>query len=206
MAPRHAAALRHLRNADPKLGAWIDHVGACGWRRSTEGKHFDHIARAIVYQQLSGAAAGTIHGRMLALYGGRNPTPAELMRTPDPKLRAVGLSGRKSEYLKDLARRAHDGSLPVETLHELDDASVIETLTAVRGIGEWTAQMFLMFRLARPDVLPVLDLGVQKAVQLIYGTRSLPSPKRVAKIGAKWAPYRTVAAWYLWRRVDDPPQ
>ncbi|MDH5233314.1 MAG: DNA-3-methyladenine glycosylase [Gemmatimonadota bacterium] len=206
MAPRHAAALRHLRAMDPKLGAWIDQVGPCGWRRNTEGDHFDHIARAIVYQQLSGAAAATIHGRLLALYGDRTPTPAELMRTPHNKLRAVGLSERKAEYLKDLARRTHEGTLPVERLHELDDAEVLDTLTAVRGIGEWTAQMFLMFRLARPDVLPVLDLGVQKAVKLVYGLRSHPSPKRVAKIGACWAPYRTVASWYLWRRVDDPPQ
>lgn len=206
MPPRHARALAHLRAADPKLGAWIDEAGPCGWRRSTEGSHFDHIARAIVYQQLSGAAAGTIYGRLLALYGDRVPTPAQLMRTPDPRLRSVGLSGRKTEYLKDLARRAHDGSLPVETLHDLDDAAVIETLTAVRGIGEWTAQMFLMFRLARPDVLPVLDLGVQKAIQKLYGLRTLPLPKRVAKIGACWAPYRTIASWYLWRRVDDPPQ
>lgn len=206
MAPRHAAALRHLRAVDPKLGAWIDQVGPCGWRRNAEGAHFDHIARAIVYQQLSGAAAGTIHGRMLDLYGGRTPTPAELMRTPDQTLRRVGLSERKAEYLKDLARRTHDGSLPVERLHELGDTEVLEALTAVRGIGDWTAQMFLMFRLARPDVLPVLDLGVQKAVKLIYGLRTHPSPKRVAKIGACWAPYRTIASWYLWRRVDDPPQ
>ena len=206
MPPRHARALAHLRAADPTLGAWIDEAGACGWRRSAEGSHFDHIARAIVYQQLSGAAAGTIYGRLLAHYGDREPTPQQLLRTPDATLRGVGLSGRKTEYLKDLARRAHDRSLPVETLHDLDDAAVIETLTAVRGIGEWTAQMFLMFRLARPDVLPVLDLGVQKAIQKLYGLRTLPPPKRVAKIGACWAPYRTIASWYLWRRVDDPPQ
>lgn len=206
MPPRHAKALAHLRAADPKLGAWIDTVGACGWRRNMEGNHFDHVARAIVYQQLSGAAAGTIHRRFLALYGDRDPSPAELMRTPDAKLRAVGLSGRKTEYLKDLAARAHEDTLPIESLHELDDAEVLETLTAVRGIGEWTAQMFLMFRLGRPDVLPVLDLGVQKAVQLIYGMRSLPKPQRVAKVGGCWAPYRTIASWYLWRRVDDPPQ
>lgn len=206
MPPRHARALAHLRAVDPKLGAWIDTVGACGWSRNLAGKHFDHVARAIVYQQLSGAAAGTIHRRLLALYGDRDPSPAELLRTPDAKLRGVGLSGRKTEYLKDLAARAHDGSLPIESLHELDDATVLETLTAVRGIGEWTAQMFLMFRLGRPDVLPVLDLGVQKAVQLIYGMRALPKPQRVARVGACWAPYRTVASWYLWRRVDDPPQ
>ena len=206
MAPRHAKALAHLRAADPKLGAWIDIAGPCGWRTERAGTHFEHVARSIVYQQLSGKAAGTIHGRMLELFDGRAPTPIELLHTPDTSLRGVGLSGRKAEYLKDLAQRSHEGSLPVESLHTLDDAGVIETLTAVRGIGEWTAQMFLMFRLGRPDVLPILDLGVQKAVQLLYGLRKLPSPERVATIGARWAPHRTVASWYLWRRVDDPPQ
>lgn len=203
---RHAKALAHLRAADPVLGAWIDESGSCGWKRENAGTHFDHIARSIVYQQLSGAAASTIHGRMLALYGGRNPTPAELVRTADEKLRAVGLSGRKVEYIKDLARRTHEGSLAVEQIHELDDAEVIATLTSVRGIGEWTAQMVLMFRLGRPDVLPVLDLGVQKAIRLLYRLRAHPTPERVAKIGARWAPHRTVASWYLWRRVDNPPQ
>jgi len=206
MAPRHAKALAHLRAADPVLGAWIDESGACGWTRLNDGTHFDHIARSIVYQQLSGAAAATIHGRVQALYGGRNPTPAQLVRTADEKLRAAGLSGRKVEYMKDLARRTHEGSLAVERIHEMDDAEVIATLTSVRGIGEWTAQMVLMFRLGRPDVLPVLDLGVQKAIKLLYRLRTLPTPERVARIGARWAPYRTVASWYLWRRVDDPPQ
>lgn len=206
MPPRHAKALAHLRAVDPVLGAWIDQVGPCGWRRESAGTHFDHIARSIVYQQLSGKAAATIHGRVLALYGGRNPTPAELARTPDAKLRAAGLSGRKVEYIKDLAARTHRGALAVERIHEMPDAEVIEVLTSVRGIGEWTAQMVLMFRLGRPDVLPVLDLGVQKAIKLLYGLRSHPTPERVAKVGARWAPYRTVASWYLWRRVDDPPQ
>lgn len=206
MAPRHAKALAHLRAADPVLGAWIDTVGRCGWTRANDGTHFDHIARSIVYQQLSGAAANTIYGRLLALYGGRTPTPAQLAKTPDEQLRAVGLSTRKAEYIKDLARRTAEGSLAVESIHDMDDAAVIETLTSVRGIGQWTAQMVLMFRLGRPDVLPVLDLGVQKAIKMLYRLRSLPTPERVAKIGARWAPYRTVASWYLWRRVDDPPQ
>lgn len=206
MAPRHAKALAHLRAADPVLGAWIDTVGRCGWTRLNDGTHFDHIARSIVYQQLSGAAANTIYGRLLALYGGRTPTPAQLAKTPDEQLRAVGLSTRKAEYIKDLARRTAEGSLAVESIHDMDDAAVIETLTSVRGIGQWTAQMVLMFRLGRPDVLPVLDLGVQKAIKMLYRLRSLPTPERVAKIGARWAPYRTVASWYLWRRVDDPPQ
>lgn len=206
MPPRHAVALTHLRQSDPRLGAWIDAAGPCGLKHDRTGTHFDAVVRSIVYQQLSGKAAATIHGRLLALYGGRNPTPRELARTSVEKLRAVGLSGRKTEYLQDLAQRSAARSLPIEDLHEMDDAGVIETLTAVRGIGEWTAQMFLMFRLGRRDVLPVLDLGVQKGVQLVYGLRKLPTPDKVAKIGACWAPYRTVASWYLWRRVDNPPQ
>jgi len=206
MPPRHAKALAHLRAVDPVLGRWIDAAGACGWRREQDGTHFDHIARSIVYQQLSGAAASTIHGRVLALFGGRAPTPAEVLRTPGARLRAVGLSGRKVEYLKDLARHAHAKTLGIDALHDMADAEVIATLTQVRGIGEWTAQMVLMFRLGRPDVLPVLDLGIQKAIKLLYGLRTHPTPARVAKVGARWAPYRTVASWYLWRRVDDPPQ
>ncbi len=206
MAAAHGRAVAHLRAADPVLGAWIDTVGRCGWRRANDGTHFDHIARSIVYQQLSGAAAATIYGRVLALYGGRAPSPAEVLRTPDATLRAVGLSTRKVEYFKDLARHTHDRSLDINAIHEMDDAEVVRTLTQVRGIGEWTAQMVLMFRLGRADVLPVLDLGIQKAVRLLYGLRKHPTPERVAKLGARWAPYRTVASWYLWRRVDDPPQ
>ena len=206
MPPRHAVALTHLRATDPTLGAWIDHVGSCGLVRSRTGTHFDAITRSIVYQQLSGAAAATIHGRLRALYGERNPSPEELLRTPVTVLRGVGLSGRKAEYLLDFAARARDGSLPVEGLHTLDNTEVLRVLTSVRGIGEWTAQMFLMFRLGRPDVLPVLDLGVQKGVQLLYRLRKLHTPERVAAIGKRWAPYRTVASWYVWRRVDTPSQ
>ncbi len=205
MPPRHAAALAHLRDADPVLGAWIDRAGPCALRARRDGEHFDHIARAIVYQQLSGKAAATIHARLLALFGGRHPTPRQLMRADATRLRAAGLSGRKVEYLKDLARRAASRSLPFETLHKLPDDEVVAALTSVRGIGEWTAQMFLMFRLGRPDVLPTLDLGVRKGVQLLYGLRTLPSPDRVERIGARWAPHRTIASWYLWRRVDVPP-
>ncbi len=206
MPPRHAKAIAHLTSVDPVLGRWIAEVGPCTLSAERAGTHFDHIARSIVYQQLSGAAAGTIWARVLALYGGTMPAPARVLRTADAKLRAVGLSGRKVEYIKDLARHATSGAFPERTLHTLQDHEVIEALTQVRGIGEWTAQMFLMFRLGRPDVLPVLDLGVKKAVQQLYGLRKLPSEERLAKIGAVWSPYRTVASWYLWRRVDNPPQ
>ncbi len=206
MPTPHAKAISHLNGADPVLSAWIAKAGPCGLRRDREGSHFEHIARAIVYQQLSGKAAATIHGRLIDLFGGRAPSPGELVKAPTPKLRKVGLSERKAEYLKDLALHAGQRSRPLERLDAMEDGEVIETLTSIRGIGTWTAQMFLMFRLGRPDVLPATDLGVQKAVQLLYGFRKLPTPERVAKVGASWAPYRTVASWYLWRRVDDPPQ
>ena len=197
-------AVAHLKKVDPVLGRVIDQVGRYrGWPDS-QGSHFDAIARSIVFQQLSGKAAGTIHGRFQGLYGGRTPLPAELVDTSDEKLREIGLSRQKSAYLKDLAARVVAGDLPVDTLHELTDDEIITALTRVKGIGRWTAQMFLMFRLGRPDVLPDLDLGIQKGIQRAYRLRKLPPPERVKKIGAKWAPYRTIASWYLWRLLDTP--
>jgi DNA-3-methyladenine glycosylase II len=197
-------AAAHLKKIDPLLGKVIDQVGAYkGWP-ANNGTHFDAVCRSIVFQQLSGKAAGTIHGRFQGLYGGRTPRPEELATTSDEQLRAVGLSRQKSAYLKDLGARVASGELPIETLHELTDTEVIAALTQVKGIGRWTAQMFMMFRLGRPDVLPDLDLGVQKAIQRAYRLRKLPKPERVLKIGAKWAPYRTVASWYLWRSLDAP--
>ena len=197
-------AVAHLKKVDPVLGRVIDQVGRYrGWPES-QGSHFDAIARSIVFQQLSGKAAGTIHGRFQGLYGGRTPLPAELVETSDEKLRGIGLSRQKSAYLKDLAARVLAGDLPVDTLHELTDEEIVTALTQVKGIGRWTAQMFLMFRLGRPDVLPDLDLGIQKGIQRAYKLRKLPPPERVKKIGAKWAPYRTIASWYLWRLLDTP--
>jgi DNA-3-methyladenine glycosylase II len=197
-------AVAHLRKVDPVLAKVIDKVGTYkGWPVSN-GTHFDAVCRSIVFQQLSGKAAGTIHGRFQGLYGGRTPRPDELATTTDEQLRAVGLSRQKSAYLKDLGARVASGELPIETLHELTDPEIITALTQVKGIGRWTAQMFMMFRLGRPDVLPDLDLGVQKAIQKAYRLRKLPTPEKVLKIGAKWAPYRTVASWYLWRLLDTP--
>ncbi len=170
--------------------------------RRGDGTHFDAVARSIIFQQLSGQAAGTIHRRFKDLYGGRSPTPEELVRTPDAKLRAVGLSGQKSAYLKDLAARVIAREVPIETLHQLADEDIIAALTSIKGIGRWTAQMFLMFRLGRPDVLPDLDLGIQKAIKQAYRLRKHPTPQRVLDIGRKWAPYRTIASWYLWRLLD----
>ncbi|HEX6050850.1 MAG TPA: DNA-3-methyladenine glycosylase [Gemmatimonadaceae bacterium] len=182
----------------------IERVGPCRLQRNNNGTHFDAVCRSIVYQQLSGKAAATIHARMLALFGGRSPTPAELAAVSDASLRSVGLSRQKLTYLKDLAVRVSSGDVPIETLHELPDDAVIDALIRVKGVGRWTAQMFLMFRLGRPDVLPELDLGIQNAIHRAYRLRKRPTPDRVTKIGAPWAPYRTVASWYLWRSLDLP--
>ena len=197
----HRKALAHLRT-DTALARVIEQVGACRFAPRAEGTHFDALVRSIVYQQLSGKAAATIHGRLLDLFGGRAPTPAELVATPDERLRSVGLSRQKLTYIKDLAARVESGEVPLADLDALPDDEIVAALVKVKGIGRWTAQMFLMFRLGRPNVLPELDLGVQKAIQRAYRLRSLPKPDRVRKIGAKWAPYSTVACWYLWRSLD----
>lgn len=199
-APRRAIA--HLVAADPTLADVIRRVGQFRLVARSDGTHFDAVCRSIVYQQLSGKAAATIHGRVLGLYGGRAPLPHELAATSDEQLRGVGLSRQKLSYLKDLASRVATNELPIEALHELPDDEVIDTLVRVKGVGRWTAQMFLMFRLGRPDVLPELDLGIQNAIQRAYRLRKRPLPKRVIKIGAAWAPYRTVASWYLWRSLE----
>ncbi|HJU67404.1 MAG TPA: DNA-3-methyladenine glycosylase [Gemmatimonadaceae bacterium] len=195
-------ALAHLRKTDERIARVIAQVGACRFTPRAEGTHFDALLRAIVYQQLSGKAASTILGRVLALYGDRYPTAAELLSTPEEQLRAAGLSRQKLSYVRDLARHVHEGLLPVDQLDQLDDAAIIESLTAVKGIGRWSAQMFLMFRLGRPDVLPELDLGIRKGLQRAYRMRKLPTPKRVQAIGARWSPYSSYACWYLWRSLD----
>jgi DNA-3-methyladenine glycosylase II len=203
---RHALtrrkAVAHLRNTDPAMAAVITRVGRCAWEGSTDHSHFGFVVRCIVYQQLSGKAAATIFGRLQAIYGGRNPTPQEMLATPVKKLRAAGLSERKAEYARELAQRVHDGELPLEKLDAMHDDEVVETLVKVKGIGRWTAQMVMMFHLGRPDIFPELDLGIQKGVQKLHRMRRLPSPVRTAKAGEKWAPYRTVAAWYLWRSLE----
>jgi DNA-3-methyladenine glycosylase II len=196
------AAVAHLKRVDPRLAAVVRTVGPCRFTPRAEGTHFEALARAIVYQQLSGKAAGTIHVRFHALYGGRAPEPAELLATPDETLRAAGLSRQKLAYLRDLAARVDAGDLPLHAVDTMADDEALVALMRVKGIGRWTAQIFLMFRLGRPDVLPELDLGVQKGVQLAYGLRKLPSPKQVQRIAEPWAPWRTVASWYLWRLLD----
>jgi DNA-3-methyladenine glycosylase II len=198
-------ALTHLKTVDPILARVIERVGPYRPRMQTEGTHFSAIVRAIMYQQLSGKAAATIHARFLGLYGDREPTPAQILATPDDALRSVGLSRPKARYLKDLAQRVENTGLPIERLHELGDNAVMDALVQVKGIGRWTAHMFLLFRLGRLDVLPELDLGVRKAVQQVYGLRRLPTPEQVQKRGAAWSPYASVATWYLWRSLELPP-
>jgi DNA-3-methyladenine glycosylase II len=199
----HRKALNHLRKADPVLRNVIERVGTCSLRPMTDGTHFDFIARSIVFQQLSTKAATTIFGRVKAACG---PSLAEGLATlPDETLRAAGLSRQKVAYLRDLSARAAAGAIAFDTFGDLPDEEVIRQLVEVKGVGVWTAQMFLMFRFCRPDVLPVLDFGVRKGVQRAYRLRKLPDAKRVAKIAAPWAPYRTVGSWYMWRVLELDP-
>lgn len=200
----HRSAVRHLKRADPKLAAVIERVGVCRFAVRTDGTHFEEVLRAIVFQQLSGKAAATIHGRVVTALGG-TPTPRALLDVPDEVLRQAGLSRQKIGYARDLARKVDSGTVPLERIDSLADDAVIEALSGIKGVGRWTAQMFLMFRLGRPDVLPAEDLGIRKAVQLAYRTRGLPPPKRVLALGKPWSPYATVASWYLWRSLELPP-
>lgn len=212
MSPSSAArsaharrAVAHLREVDPVLARVIDAVGPLRIERKTTPSLFGALAEAIVYQQLNGKAAATIHARVCALFprAKQGPGPAHILRAPDEKLRGAGLSAAKLLALKDLARKAKDRAIPtLEEAHAMDDAALIESLTAVRGIGTWTVQMLLMFRLGRPDVLPVDDYGIRKGFQVAYLKRALPAPKDVAKHGARWAPHRSAASWYLWRAAD----
>jgi DNA-3-methyladenine glycosylase II len=198
----HRTPIGHLKRADPVVARVIAHVGPCRFRPRTKGTHFDALLRSIVYQQLSGKAASTILKRVLALYGDRYPRPAQLLATPDDALRGAGLSRQKLSYLRDLATKVDSGEVPLARVGRLADEAVITHLTHINGIGRWTAQMFLMFRLGRPDVLPELDLGIQTAIQRAYELPKRPAPVDVLRIGAPWRPYATVASWYLWRSLE----
>jgi DNA-3-methyladenine glycosylase II len=197
-------AVTHLKKADPTMARLIAEVGPCRYEVKRFGTHFDALCRSIIYQQLSTKAAATIHGRFLDLFPDRQPTPDALRRMSEEQLRAVGLSRQKLNYLKDLAERVHIGALPLDHLDELPDQEIIDYLVQVKGIGVWTAQMFLMFRLGRLDVLPDLDLGIRNAIKKAYRVRGVPNGKRIQKLGAPWRPYASVACWYLWRSLDGP--
>jgi methylated-DNA-[protein]-cysteine S-methyltransferase len=199
------AAVRALRKADPKLAALMDRVGPLRLRLKEPQSTLASLAEAIVYQQLAAKAAQTIHGRFLALFEGGVPTADALGALTDDQLRAAGLSRGKTAALRDLARRSLAGEVPeMEALAAETDTTVIERLTRVRGVGRWTVEMLLIFRLGRPDVLPVDDFGVRKGYQVAFKKRELPHPKALAAYGERWAPYRSLAAWYLWRALDLP--
>ena len=195
-------ARRLLMRRDRVLAAVIRRVGPCGMAGRQRHDHLSTLVSAIVSQQLSTKAAATIFGRFLALFpDGHVTDAAAIAAQSDAALRGVGLSGQKVGYLRDLSARIIDGRLRLDDLESLPDEQVIERLTAVKGFGRWTAEMFLMFRLHRPDVLPAGDLGIVNAIIRLYGLRKRPDAKRVLKIGEVWRPYRSVAAWYLWQSL-----
>jgi DNA-3-methyladenine glycosylase II len=206
-----AEALEHLRSSDSKLGALIDRAGAFTLKLDPTQSPFEALLESILYQQLNGKAAATIHGRVRAYFGG-DPTPQLLLETPDEVLRAAGVSGNKSRALKDLAARTLDGTVPTHAaIRKMPDAEIVERLTEVRGIGPWTVEMLLIFRLGRPDVFPVSDYGVRKGFALTFlrvpktrpiAAEELPKPEVLLKRGKCWAPFRSVASWYLWRACD----
>ena len=204
LAIDYTRARRLLARRDPILRDLMRRHGPCGLAESQHTDPFVALVHAIISQQLSTKAAATIAGRVEALLGGAL-TPARVARVTDAELRQAGLSGQKVSYLRDLCARISSESLPLDALDRMTDDQVIEALTEVRGIGRWTAEMFLMFRLHRPDVLPIGDLGIVKAVQRAYRLRTLPSPARLQRLGETWRPYRSVACWYLWASLENLP-
>jgi DNA-3-methyladenine glycosylase II len=201
----YAKARRHLMRADPVLGALVKRHGACGLASRAGEPRLRVLARALVSQQLSVKAAATIFARFVALFPDAAdgfPTPAQVLQVPLETMRQVGLSRQKAAYLQDLCGRVERGELALDLLDALSDEEVMQTLTAVKGIGRWTAEMILIFELRRPDVLPVDDVGLLRSLQKVYRLRRRPSPAQVLRIGEKWRPYRSVASWYLWAALD----
>jgi DNA-3-methyladenine glycosylase II len=201
-------AFEHLCGCEPVIGALVRSHGPLDHEARRRGRPDDAygaLLRAIVGQQLSVKAARTIYDRLCALYDGRTPTPRELLATDPEDLRGVGLSRPKVGYLRDLAERVEDGELDLDALPDLPDADVVAMLTAVKGLGQWTADMFLMFHLRRPDVLPVGDLGIRRGAQIAYGLDDLPDPARLVELAEPWRPHRTLACLYLWASLDNAP-
>lgn len=198
-------AERHLSAADPVMAGIIGQVGRCGLGRSRREDPFVAAIEAIVWQQLSTKAAATIYARLLKLFPAGRPTPAAVLAASEADMRAAGLSRAKVAYLRDLSSKVIDGTVPIRALDHLPDADVVTTLTSVKGIGRWSAEMFLMFRLQRADVLPVGDLGIVKAFQRHYRMRKTPTPDRMVRIAEPWRPYRSVGSWYLWASGDTVP-
>jgi DNA-3-methyladenine glycosylase II len=193
-------ALLHLKTRDPILGRVIDEVGPYGIE--FRDPNFETLVKAIIYQQLSGKVASIIFGRLLAAAGNGRLTPEGVLKLRVQKMRALGLSQQKITYIRELARRAASGAVELEALAALPDEEVYRRLTALKGIGVWTVQMFLIFALRRHDVLPAGDLGIRAAVRKLYGFQQMPTPAEVEELASKWRPYCTVASWYLWRSLE----
>ncbi len=207
-----ARARKQLAAADPTMAALIERLGkidiATRLKRRSEERPADAygaLLRAIVGQQLSTKAARTIYGRVCELFGGSTPSPEQLLKASEEDLRAAGLSGRKVEYIRDLATHVLDGELELDLLNDLADEEVIAEIVAVRGLGQWTAEMFLLFHLERPDVLSGGDLGIRKAIQVEYGLPEMPTPQQVLEIGEPWRPHRSLASLYLWESLAAVP-
>lgn len=200
----HREAIAHITKDDPHLAALIGKCIEFKLNIDEEQSPYESLLRAIAYQSIAGKAAAVIFGRIKALgSNGRVPTPEELLKVPEQKLREAGFSAAKVAAARDLARKTIDGIVPTtEEAHKMSDSELVERLISVRGIGAWTVEMFLIFRLGRPDVLPIHDYGVQKGFALTYRKRRIPKPKELAKFGERWRPFRTVASWYMWRAVD----
>lgn len=200
----HEVAIDHLTSVDRRLARVIELAGPFTMRPQKLQSPFQALLRAIVYQQLSGKAAATILGRVTALFPDRRGVrPAAMLEAREELLRAAGMSRAKVLAVKDLAAKTLDGTVPtLARLRTMSDDEIIERLTSVRGIGQWTVEMLLIFRLGRPDVLPVADLGVRRGFMLTYGKREMPKPSDVLRFGDRWRPYRSVASWYMWRAVE----
>ena len=197
-------AIAHLKQADEKLARLIEAAGPCTLAPEKKRTPYEGLVRAVANQQLSGKAAATILGRFVALFGkNKFPTPEQVLSLEDSQLTGVGFSRAKAKYIKGIAQGAVDGLVPGrKEVEQLSDDQIIERLTQLPGIGRWSVEMFLMFGLGRPDVLPIHDLGIQSGFRYVYKLRSLPKPDRILKHSKRWAPHRTTASWYLWRAVD----
>jgi DNA-3-methyladenine glycosylase II len=196
--------IKYLSAADKVLGQLIRKVGPCTLRPEKSVSPFQSLVRSVAYQQLTGKAAATILGRVKALFPTQPfPEPEDLIKIPEEELRAAGLSRAKIAAIKDIAAKTLDGTVPtLKAIRKMSDAEIVERLTTIRGVGPWTVEMLLIFRLGRPDVLPVTDYGVRKGFALTYKRDELPAPKELLEFGEKWRPYRSTAAWYFWRALD----